>query len=103
MNEGEVVARGLVVPGRDGAEALESVKEDFHEVALGLGVDYRPHAARANCQPERIRVVACVADERASAGVSQQLSGGDQLVALAGSQRDVDRPRLRVDDGVEFC
>jgi hypothetical protein len=34
--------------------------------------------------------------------VRKQLFSGDHLVTLARRQRDVDRPRFRIDDGVEL-
>ena len=69
---------------------------------LGLGVDDRLHSLGSNGLSERVRVVAGVADECLAASVREKLVGGDHLVPLAGRERDVDRPRFRVDDGVEL-
>jgi len=116
VHDGQVVASGLLVARSDGAETLEVVEEDLDEIALaveiaverkrslslGLRVNDRLDLSVADLAPEIVGVVAGVTDERLTACVIKQPHGGDHLVALAWSQRDVDRSRLRVDDSVEL-
>jgi len=116
VDQREIVARGLVVAGRDGAKPLQVVKEDLDEIALaielaneamfdfslGLRVDDGLHAARADGSDELVRVVTGVADESFPTSVEEQLLGGDHLMALPRRERDVDRAAFGVDDGVEF-
>ena len=116
LDESEVVSRRLLIPGRDRSEPLQVVKEDFDQVALAveravewacpfalrLRVDDRLHSAFLDRRAEVVRVVAGVTEEGVPAGMREELVRHDHLVALAGSQRDVDRPRPRVDERVEL-
>jgi len=63
----------------------------------------RLHAPRSYCCQEGIRVVSGVADERLPSRMRQQVSRCDHLMPLTRRQRDVDRPRFRVDDDVKLC
>ena len=60
------------------------------------------HPASEDSLQESVRIVAGITDEVSAASVREQLLGGYLFVALAGRQRDVDRARFRVDDGVEL-
>ena len=51
---------------------------------------------------EVIGVVAGVTDERVALRVIEQLEGRNHFVALSRRQRDVERPRFRVDDRVDL-
>ena len=116
MDQGEIVAGGLVVAGGDRPKSLQAVEEDFDEVALPvessdesvldlalwLGVDDGLHAARTHSADELVGVVASVANERLASGVTKQLLGDAHLVALPRRERDVDGAAFGVDDGVEL-
>jgi hypothetical protein len=116
VDEGEVVAGSFVVARSDGAKAFEVVEEDLDEVAepvelsdeavlaraLRHRVDDRTHTLGTDGLQEVIRVIAAVADESLATGVSEQLVGSRYFVALARRERDVERPALGVDDGVEL-
>jgi hypothetical protein len=92
------------------------VEEDFDEIALGveraqksgfslslgLSVDDGGHAFAPHPLTKLVRIVAGVTDERFAASVFKQLGRCDHFVPLARRDRDVERPTLGVDDGVEF-
>lgn len=117
MHDGEVVASGFVVAGRHGAQALEVMEEDFDPEACsvkafvepaavplprGIAADDYAHAAAPNVVYELVGVVAAVADESFALGVGEQLAGNAHFVAVALGERDVERPRLGVDDNMDF-
>ena len=60
----------------------------------------RSHALAAHRPYEVIRVVAGIANQSLAMRVRKQLLGGYQLVPLARRQRDIERTRFGVDDGV---
>jgi hypothetical protein len=114
LDEREVVARSLLVARGDGAKPLEPVEEDLDQIALpikravqpmlllslGLRMNDRLHALLAHRPYEVVRVVAGIANQSLAMCVGKQLLGGYHLVPLARRQRDVERTRFRVDDGV---
>ncbi len=117
MDECEIVASGLVVTGRYSTKSLELVEEDLDEVSSAVQppVDAATflaprrwandgsHAPALDGVNEAVGVVTGVADERFALRVLNQFVGDRHLVALTCCQRDEDRPRLRVDEGVELC
>lgn len=116
MKQREVAAPGLVVASTDGSESLERMKANLDEIAdsielaiqrqssfaLGLGVDHRLEATRANLADELVGVVASIGYESSAMGVIEKFSSGDHLMPLARGQCDVERPAFRVDDRVDL-
>lgn len=117
LQQGEVVARGLLEARRKSTETLQVVKEDFDAVSLRVsasvearlvlprwirmddGLDFQRLQLGAN----RVRVVACVSYERFAAGVLRDDGLGDRrLVLLALRDFDVERAPFRVDEGVDL-
>ena len=92
------------------------MKTAFDEVATGVGVaikstpprayrkrgNHGPHVPRSDFSDERIGVVARVAEERCALSIVEQLHGCGHFVALAGRERDVERPALAVGDRVDL-
>lgn len=116
MHEREVARPRLVEARRDSTESLEAVEEELDEVALGvelsilrdcarsfrLGADDGLDAASFELGAKLVGVVPGVSDESTASCVVEELGRCDQFVALAGRQRDVERPTFRVDDRVDF-
>lgn len=112
----EEVACRLLVTSGDGTKPLEGVEEALDEIPLaiqrankavllfplGLGVDDGFHLFRADRLDELVRVVARVANQGLSASVLKQLASRDHFVPLPLRERDVDRARFGVDDGMEL-
>jgi len=117
LNHREVIAGRLVVPGGDGAEAFDVVKEAFDAIAdsvqrtietaaaafaVRFAADHDFHSTMTNASSKPIRVVAAVANQCATLCIVQQFVGLGHLVPVAGGQRDVERPAFRVDDRMDF-
>src|SRR5206468_7785251 len=116
LDEREVIACGLLVAGGYGAEALDAMNEALDMIservqlavepplalASRIAVDHRLHPACTDRIDDAVRVVARVGDERTTARVRDQFLSHHRVVQLTWGQRDVDRPTLRVDEGVEF-
>ena len=116
LDQGKIVASGFLVTSRDGAKALELVKEALNQIALPvqrpvelmllpalwLGMNHRLFAEVPHRLYEFVRVVSGVADQGLAVRMSEQIWRGDQLVPLPRRQCDVERPSLRVDDGMEL-
>ena len=114
LDECEEVARSLLVARGDGAKPLESMEKDLDQIALpieravqpmlllplGLRVNHGFHASAAHGMYEVVRVVAGIPNQSLAMCVGKQLLGGHHLVPLARRQRDVERTRFRIDDGV---
>lgn len=116
MERAKVVSGGLLEAGGSGAEALELVKEDLDEIALGIGDPIEPrlslargigaddslHAASANRATNGIGVIPSVRDHGFALRMFEERFGDGGFVLLARSDLDVERSAVRVDDRVEF-
>ena len=71
-------------------------------IAATLRVNDWLHAPLPHSLKEVVGVVACVGDEGLAVGMREQRTCGDHFVPLAWRERDVERARLGVDEGVDF-
>lgn len=116
MHYGEKVSRGLLVASRDSSESFEVVKENFDAISasvnaacksrllpsLGLAMNNSAHAFVLHGVAKCVRIVSRVANQRSTSCVLQQLGSSHHFMSMSSRQRDVERPRLRVGDGVDF-
>ena len=117
MKEAEVVACRLLEAGRNGAEALEVVEEDFDAVALGVAASVEPglplprrirvddglDLQRLRSVADRVRIVASVRDQRFAARVvSDDCLRDGRLVLLPRRDFDVKRAPFGVDERVDL-
>lgn len=116
MKGTEVVGCRLLEASCQGTEALEFVKEDLDQIALGVGLlvqtrlllargvwaDDGLHAAAADIVTNGVGVVAGVGDYRLALRMFDEFVGDRGLVLLPRRDLDVERPAERVDDRVEF-
>ena len=79
---------------------LERTVQPMLLLPLGLRINDSLHASAAHGTHEVVRVVAGIANQSLAMCMGKQLFGGYHLVPLARRQRDVERTRFRIDDGV---
>ena len=84
------------------ADAVELAIESALALATGIAVDNRLHAVGTHDFDDPIGIVGCVGDERATARMRDQRIRHRGIVLLARGQRDVDRPALGIDEGMEL-
>jgi len=70
--------------------------------ARGVIADHDLHSLVSCCADKPVGVVARIGDQRSALGVSEKLLDSSHFMALPSSQRDVERPRLDVDERVEL-
>jgi hypothetical protein len=117
LKKSEIVSRGLLEAGGEGAETLEVMEEDLDTVALrvcasveaqllvtrGIRVDDRLDVQRLQLATNRVRIVARVRYERFAARVMGDDRLGDgRLVLLARREFDVERAPFGVDESVDL-
>lgn len=76
-----------------------SVKPASVVLEGGVVADDRLHAM---CADDAVGIVGRVGDERSSLSMWQQLFGHRRIVLLSWRQRDLQWPRLRIDNGMDL-
>jgi hypothetical protein len=116
LDQGQVVKRGLLIACCHCTKALDPMNKQLnvvanaiqfaieapHAFARRIAVNHWLHTLRMYGCHDPIRVVPRVGDKRSTTSMSDQFLGHHRIVHLTGSQRDVERPPLRVDEGVEL-
>ena len=117
LEGGEEVFGELVVAGRDPAKMFDLVEEALDEIArlieifaeadrvlaIGFGRDVSPCAAFGHRLAQSVGVVAFVGDQhRVFRQIGDQLGRAGDVAGLAGSQFELDRPPVLVDERMDF-
>jgi hypothetical protein len=116
MDDGQVVAGGLLVAGSDAPKGLERVEADLDEIAVAIellvvAANLRPGRVRGNDVlaaavvdglPNMPGVVARIGDARTPLGLLKERMRHGRLVLLPRRQLDVQRQAFQVDDRVDF-
>ena len=84
------------------ADAIELAVEAALDLSARIAVNDRLHPVSAHAVHDPIGIVSSVGDKCATSRTRDQHLGHRGVMLLAGGQRDVDRPALGIDKGVEL-
>ena len=110
MSEGQIVAGGLLVAGRDASIVFDPVDEPLHEVAflvqalaefarlraIAAWWNYRLSAAAANRLDQLVGIIALVGNYRPRLMAGQQVASARDIVFLARTQAQFHRLALSI-------
>ncbi len=116
MDCGEEISGEFVVARGDGAVVFDLVEEALHEItfavegevtfpldrAVGLGRDHRGDSPRDEGLDQPIGVISLVAEQRLRTGAFEKGLDADQIVNLAGGEREGDGVTQSIDQSVDL-